>query len=103
MGSIRSCNSCTYVSFPLRMGVSATELQPKYDKLKDCFSFLISSISFRQRLNNPSFEDEARLSGRIDEDLKSFKKNIHSYYILKVGKIIQFNNIKISIIDTSDL
>uniref|UniRef100_A0A6C0D8K5 Uncharacterized protein n=1 Tax=viral metagenome TaxID=1070528 RepID=A0A6C0D8K5_9ZZZZ len=76
MSLVRSCNGCSYVSFPLRMTVPATELQDKYDKLKDCFSFLISSISFRERFNNPSFEDEARLSGRIDEDLNSIEMNV---------------------------
>lgn len=78
MSSIRSCNGCTYVSFPLRMGIPATELQDKYDKLKDCFSFLISSMQFRQRLDNPSFEDDARLSGRIDEDINSIEIKVNS-------------------------
>ena len=78
MGSIRTCNGCNYISFPLRMGIPATELKGKYEKLKDCFSFLISSLSFNQRIANPSFEDEARLSGRIDEDLNSVEMKVNN-------------------------
>lgn len=68
---MKSCNGCSYVSFPLRLAIQPNELKSSYDKLKECFSFLISSQIFKPRFTNPTFEDEARLSGRIDEDINS--------------------------------
>jgi len=78
MGSIRSCNGCNYVSYPLRISIPANKLKEEYDKIKDCFSFLISSLSFKPRFDNPNFEDDARLSGRIDEDINSIEMNVKS-------------------------
>jgi hypothetical protein len=76
MGSVRSCNGCTYVSYPLRISIPVNKLKDEYEKIKDCFSFLISSLSFKPRYDNPNFEDEARLSGRIDEDINSIEMNV---------------------------
>ena len=78
MSSIRSCNGCSYVSFPLRIAIPANKLEEKYNNLKDCFSFLISSLKYKPRFDNPSFEDDARLSGRIDEDINAVEMKVNS-------------------------
>jgi len=78
MSSVRSCNGCNYVSYPLRISIPANKLNDEYEKLKDCFSFLISSLSFKPRFDNPNFDDEARLSGRIDEDINAIEMNVNS-------------------------
>jgi hypothetical protein len=58
------------------MSIPRTKLNDDYNKLKECFSFLISSLSFKPRFDNPSFEDDARLSGRIDEDLNCIEMKV---------------------------
>ena len=95
MGSVRSCNGCTYVSYPLRISIPANNLKGDYDKLKDCFSFLISSLSFKPRFENPNFEDEARLSGRIDEDINAIEMNVK-------GIIYKLESVQINLPTHSD-
>jgi len=90
MGSVRSCNGCTYVSYPLRISIPANKLNDEYEKIKDCFSFLISSLSFKPRFDNPNFEDEARLSGRIDEDINAIEMNVK-------GIIYKLESVQISL------